>query len=133
MFGPVVPPPPQLYVKTYVTKDKARLNGSNTYILKVPANVPTTQFFAVDVYDASTGAFFRDTPIVGVDSYKTTLKQSADGTTDVYFGPQAPQGQENNWVPTPEGKPYFVMFRIYGPKKEAVDGSWVLNDIELVK
>jgi hypothetical protein len=26
----------------------------------------------------------------------------------------------------------FVMFRIYGPQKEAVDGSWILNDIEQV-
>jgi hypothetical protein len=31
---------------------------------------------------------------------------------------------------TPSGKPYFVMFRIYGPQKGAVDGSWFLNDIE---
>lgn len=133
MFGPVVPPPPQLYVKTYVTKDKERLNGANTYHLRVPANVPTSQFWAVDVYDATTGAFFRETPVVGLDSYKQTLKQNTDGTTDAYFGPQAPAGQENNWIPTPAGKPYFVMFRIYGPQKGAVDGSWMLDDIEKVK
>ena len=105
----------------------------HTYKLTVPANVPTSQFFAVDVYDAETGAFFRETPVVGVDSYKPTLKKNADGTTDVYFGPKAPAGEENNWIPTPAGKAYFVMFRIYGPQKGAVDGSWILNDIERMK
>jgi hypothetical protein len=84
--------------------------------LHVPANVPTTQFWAVDVYDAATGAFIRETPVVGVDSYKQDFKKNADGTADVYFGPKAPAGQESNWIPTVSGKPYFVMFRIYGPE-----------------
>lgn len=130
MFGPVVPPPPQLYVKTYETKDHERLNGSNVYHLNVPANVPTTQFWAVDVYDAATGAFIRETPVVGLDSYKKGLKKNKDGTVDVYFAPTAPKGKESNWVLTRAGKPFFVMFRIYGPQKGAVDGSWMLNDIE---
>ena len=59
MFGPVVPPPPQLYIRTYVTDKQERLNGSNTYHLRLPANVPAGQFWAVDVYDAETGAFKR--------------------------------------------------------------------------
>jgi hypothetical protein len=123
MFGPVVPPPPQLYVKTYETDQRERLNGSNTYRLRVPANVPTTQFWAVDVYDAATGAFIRESPLVGLDSYKESLKKDTEGTVDVYFAPQAPAGQEANWILTRAGKPFFVLFRIYGPQKEAVDGG----------
>jgi hypothetical protein len=38
MFDPVVPPPPQLYLRTYVTDKQERLNGSNTRRLRVPAN-----------------------------------------------------------------------------------------------
>ncbi len=133
MFGPVVPPPPQLYVKSYETNTGERLNGSHTYHLHVPANVPTTQFWAVDVYDAATGAFIRESNIVGLDSYKENLVKNTDGTVDVYIAPQPPEGKDTNWIPTVEGKPFFVMFRIYGPQKGAVDGSWVLNDIEKVK
>lgn len=133
MFGPVVPPPPQLYMKTYETGAGERLSGGNTYRLHVPANVPTGQFWAVDVYDAETGAFIREVRNVGLDSYKQDLKKNADGSVDVYFAPEAPEGQESNWIPTRDGKPFFVMFRIYGPKKEAVDGSWILNNIENVK
>jgi hypothetical protein len=60
MFGPVVPPIPQLHIKTHVTDKQERLNGSNTCHPRVLANVPAGQFWAVDVYDAETGAFIRE-------------------------------------------------------------------------
>jgi len=132
MFGPVVPPPPQLYVKTYETGGGERLNGANTYRLRVPPGVPTTQFWAVDVYDASTGAFIRESPVVGLDSYKQDLISNDDGSIDVYFAAEAPRSHETNWIPTRDGDPFFVMFRIYGPEKRAVDGSWILDDIEAI-
>jgi hypothetical protein len=133
MFGPVVPPPPPLYIKTYETDKHERLNGSHTYHLRVPANVPTSQFWAVDVYDAATSAFIRESPVVGLDSYNQKLKKNTDGTVDVYFAPKPPAGQDANWILTRDGKPFFVMFRIDGPQKGAVDGNWVLNNIEEVK
>lgn len=95
--------------------------------------MPTSQFEAVDVYDATTTAFFRESKVVGLDSYKDSLKKNPDGTVDVYFADKPPAGEDGNTIWTPAGKPYFVMFRIYGPKKEAVDGAWVLNDIEKVQ
>jgi hypothetical protein len=133
MFGPVVPPPPQLYVKTYETDRHERLNGANSYRLRIPANVPTDQFWAVDVYDAATGAFIRESPVVGLDSYKEDLQHNADGTVDVYFSPSPPGRHETNWIMTRDPEPFFVMFRIYGPRKGAVDGSWLLNDITKVE
>jgi hypothetical protein len=133
MFGPVVPPPPQLYVKTHETGSHEPLDGSNVYRLRVPPNVPTKQFWAVDVYDAETAAFIRGSPALGVDSYKQTIRTNPDGSVDVYFAPHAPRGEEANWISTRPGKRYFVMFRIYGPKKGAIDGSWVLDNIERIK
>ena len=60
MLGPVVPPPPQLYINTYEANKHQQLNGSDTYRLLVPANVPT--FWPVDVYDAATGGSFASLP-----------------------------------------------------------------------
>jgi hypothetical protein len=96
----------------------------------VPAEVPTSQFWAVDVYDAATGAFIRESPVVGLDSYNQTLAVNNDGAVEVYFAPSPPAGKESNWIMTKAGDPFFVMFRIYGPKKQAVDGTWMLNNIE---
>ena len=54
---------PQLHINTHVTDKQERLNGSNTYHSRVPANVPAGQFRAVDVYDTATGAFIREPPV----------------------------------------------------------------------
>jgi hypothetical protein len=46
-----------------VTDKQERLNGSNTYHPGVSANAPAGQFWAVDVYDAESGAFIREPPV----------------------------------------------------------------------
>jgi len=51
----------------------------------------------------------------------------------VYFGPKEPKGKEANWIPTTKERRFFLLFRFYGPQKAAKDGSWQLDDIELVK
>jgi hypothetical protein len=51
----------------------------------------------------------------------------------MYFGPKAPAGKESNWVPTVEGRKFFLAFRFYGPKAAMFDKSWRLNDVEKLK
>jgi hypothetical protein len=60
------------------------------------------------------------------------MKLNADGSVDLYFGPKAPKGYENNWIST-EGKTPYVLFRFYGPTDAILDRSFILNDVELVK
>jgi len=31
---------------------------------------------------------------------------------------------EPNWLPAPDG-PFYAVLRLYGPKKEALEGKWV--------
>jgi hypothetical protein len=61
------------------------------------------------------------------------MRRNADGSVDVYFGPKAPAGLESNWVPTAPGKPWFTLFRFYGPDKALFEKTWKLNDIEIMK
>ena len=42
--------------------------------------------------------------------------QNADGSFDIYFGPKSP-GAGKNWLATIPDKGFFVIFRLYGPKK----------------
>ncbi len=55
-----------------------------------------------------------------------------DGSVDVYFAPQAPAGEESNWVPTDPNGRFEALFRFYGPEKPLFDKTWVLPDIEKV-
>ncbi|WP_136476383.1 DUF1254 domain-containing protein [Pseudomonas sp. DG56-2] len=132
MFGPVVPPTPHVYMKSYETGAGQLLDGSKRYRLRIPANAPAKEFWSVDAYDASTGGFIRKAPVVGLDSYDKKLKRNADGTVDLYFAPEPPPGQESNWISTQAGQRFFTLFRIYGPEQAIKDRSWVLNDIEQI-
>lgn len=60
-----------------------------------------------------------------------TLRVNTDGSVDVYFAPETPEGFEANWIPT--GEDWFTLFRFYGPEPALFDKSFVLLDIEKVK
>jgi hypothetical protein len=79
-----------------------------------------------------TKGFVENVDRVGLGSLdKKSMKVNEDGSVDVYFAPDAPEGFESNWIPT--GEDFFLLFRLYGPEKALTDKSWVLNDIEKVK
>src|SRR5271168_4764420 len=68
-FGPVAKlGAGSFYLNTYFDKSGGRLTGENTYRLRVPANVPASEFWALTVYDQETAAFFRNSTHLTVDS-----------------------------------------------------------------
>jgi hypothetical protein len=110
----------------------AWLDGGKAYKLHVPANVPVKEFWSVTVYDNMTRSMIQtDTNKAAVSSYDK-LKTNPDGSIDLYFGPQAPHGDETNWVKTTPGKGWFTYFRWYSPTQAFFDKSWTLPDIESV-
>ena len=108
------------------------LNGKDTYRLRVPADTPAEDFWSVIVYSMKSKGFIQEAERVGLASTnKESMKVNDDGSVDVYFSPEAPEGQESNWIPT--GEDWFILFRLYGPKKGWFESGWKLPDIEKVK
>jgi hypothetical protein len=88
----------------------------------------------VSVYDINTRTLFRNESLKAeVSSNSKGLQKNADGSVDVYFGPEAPKRKEGNWVQTVPGKFWFPYFRLYAPTQAYFDRSWPLPDIEKVK
>jgi hypothetical protein len=111
-----------IYLETYRDKDGDWLDGGKSYRLRVAPNPPMQQFWAVSVYDIDTRTLFRNkTQKAEVSSNAKELQKSADGSVDVYFGPQAPSGKESNWVQTVTGKFWFPYFRLYAPTEAYFD------------
>jgi hypothetical protein len=96
----------------------------------VSANVPAKQYWSVTVYDLERGTFTQNSPRVTLDSYAAKVPVNPDGSKDVYFGPKAPAGKEESWLYTAAGKPWFAVFRFYGPEQALTDKTWVLPDIQ---
>jgi hypothetical protein len=117
------------YMSTAKDNDGRWLDGGKQYILHVPANVPAKEFWAVTVYDNLTRSMIvTDTMKAGVSS-KDKLQMEADGSVDIYFGPQAPAAVRSNWVKTLPGQGWFAYFRWYGPTQPFFDKTWALPDI----
>lgn len=124
------------YVGTYRDSNDNFLQGSNLYHLNIPADVPAENFWSVVVYDAETRSMINNglQPLPGIRSLVAdTLIQNEDGSYDVYFGPEAPEGYENNWIKTNEGDGFFVYMRFYSPTEAYFDKSWQLPEVELMK
>jgi len=74
-----------------------------------------------------------DEQFPGIDSNKEGLVKNADGSYDVYIGPSAPEGMENNLIQTIPGKGWNTIFRLYGPLEPWFEKTWRVSDFELIK
>jgi len=110
------------------------LDGSKTYKLHVPANVPVKDNWSVTIYDTQTRSMLQtDQRFAGINSLGDGLKQNADGSYDVIFAPKLPEGvDERNWIQSIPGKSWFIIFRAYGPLQPWLDKSWRPGELVLV-
>jgi hypothetical protein len=111
--------------------DGKYLDGSRNYRLTLPPDIPESRFWSVMLYDNQTRSMLQtDQPKPDLGSQSGTVETNADGSTDVYFGPTAPEGKANNWLQTVSGKGYFAILRLYNPEQAFFDKSWRPSEIE---
>ena len=123
-------------------KDGNGLDGSKTYKLTLPANIPQLNFWSITVYDIQTRSLLQTDyayPAIGAGtgfpatgSPNGAVQKNADGTTDIYFGPEAPEGKKANWIQTVPGRGWCTIFRLYSPEQAWFDQTWKPGEIEVV-
>lgn len=114
-------------------KDGNDLYGNNNYKINIPANVPAKDFWSMVIYDPQTRSELQTgQPFPSKNNKKSVLDYNADGSVDLYFGPEAPAGKEHNWIQTIAGKAWFGVLRFYGPLEPFFDHSWQPGDFELI-
>ena len=94
------------YAIAYLDKDGKALDGSKTYKIHLPKNVPAKDFWSFTLYDNQTRSMLQtDERFPGLSSVdKSPPVANEDGSYDIYFGPEAPEGKESNWIQTVSGK-----------------------------
>jgi hypothetical protein len=124
------------YLISCLDADKNYFDGAKTYKCTLPTNIPHANFWSLTVYDNQTRSMLRTPqrwPRAGSQSYPTPAAvPNADGSIDVYFGPEAPAGKESNWIQTVPGKGWFTILRLYSPLQPFFDKTWRPGEIELV-
>jgi hypothetical protein len=88
----------QAYLGTFRDKDRHAFDGEQTYRLHVPPNAPAKQFWSVTLYDTDTRALIQSKEQRSDRSSRDDIVKNTDGSVDIYFGPTAPKGFEQNWI-----------------------------------
>lgn len=109
-------------------------DGAKTYKLNIPADVPAKDFWSVVVYDPQTRSELQTgQPYPSKNNKRDNLAVNDDGSVDLYFAPEAPEGKEENWIETVPGKGWYTFLRLYGPLDPWFDKTWRPGEFELVK
>ncbi len=125
-------PEEAIYFYTYFDADGEALNGSNTYRMRFePGTLPKLNplgFWSATMYDGETFRFI-DNPI---DRYRlgssSNISWNDDGSLELWIQPDAPsEDKMKNWLPSPEGRPFRVTFRIYSPTPDVVEEFYAID------
>ena len=111
------------------------LNGSHTYKLHLPSNIPALLFWAVTIYNITDGSMVNAPgqpfpTINGMDK----PKYNDDGSIDLYFGPEKPDGvADKNYIKTVEGRDFMFVIRCYGTPLSFFDQTWKPDNLVKIK
>ena len=121
------------YIQVFKDKDGNRFDGSKSYRLRVRRMCRCRAFWSLTLYDTANHSMIQNPPNDSARSGNDKLKTNADGSMDLYFGPEAPAGLESNWIQTLPSKGFYPFFRFYGPTEALFARTWKMPDVELVK
>ncbi len=122
------------YATAFVDANDVPFDGGKNYKLHLPPHIPAKQFWSVVLYSSQTRSMLQtDQQFPSTGSLKNGIVVNSDTSVDVYFGPKAPAGMENNWVQTVPGKGWNMLLRLYGPLEPWFDKTWRPGEIELVE
>ena len=108
------------------------LSGDNTYLLRVPPNVPAANYWAVVNYDADTRGLLDNGGSSSVASNQE-MALNDDGSADIYLSPEPPDDKDANWIRTIPGRGFFTTMRLYSPTEAFFDQTWRPEDVKMVR
>jgi hypothetical protein len=100
-------------------------DGKTPYTLTV-REAPVDGFWSITVYNAK--GYMEPNPLNAYSVNNVTAKPNPDGSVTVHFGGNA---GATNYLPIPAGWSYVV--RMYGPRKQVVDGTWKFPEAQPVR
>jgi len=122
-----------VYPTAITDADGKPFSSDNRYILHFNANEvpPVRAFWSLTMYNDK--QFFAANPIgryaIGD---RDKLAFNPDGSLDLFIQRETPgKDKESNWLPAPASGAFTMNLRLYWPKSEVRDGSWMPPGVKL--
>jgi len=122
------------YPQVFLDENDEQLNGARKYVLHFDEMPPVDAFWSVTMYNMPK-FYLVANPInrYSIGDRTPGLKYNSDGSLDIYLQHESPgPDKESNWLPAPEGN-FRPILRMYQPRPEALDGTFVLPPVRRVE
>jgi hypothetical protein len=121
------------YPSVFVDTDGKTLDGSaanHTMTFAKGQTPPVGAFWSATMYDAKKRLMVANP----INRYKIgsadDLQADSDGSITIYIQADSPgKDKESNWLPAPE-EPFYILFRMYLPDIEVLNGQYRLPGVE---
>lgn len=112
-----------IYAMSWADRDKKALSGSASYVLHMQDPPPTAEGWSLTVYDLK-GALIANPLNRSAFTNISQLTRNADGSIDFYLQSTEPTSpaRASNWLPTPQGQGFEVMWRLFAPRPDRIEG-----------
>ena len=123
------------YLVCTVDSQGEPFDGSRTYVMALPPDIPAGRFWSTTVYDNQSRSMLQTPqrfPRAGSQGYPTpAATPDADGFTRIHFGPVVPEGvTPGNWIQTDPRKGWFQILRFYSPLQPFFDRTWQAGEVD---
>jgi hypothetical protein len=123
-------PAEAMYIVGITDPSLGFLNAAHDYLIHFPAGSlpPARYFWSLTMYDQN--FFLVANPLHRYElGNRSPLARNPDGSLDIYLQHSAPPGHGANWLPAPATGNFMVTLRLYGPRANALDGTYKLPPI----
>jgi hypothetical protein len=118
------------YAVIWTDADGDKLDGNNSYDLRLPTAPPVDAFWSLTMYDGS-DFYLVANPMkrYSIGDRTPGLKRDEDGSITIHIGNASPgKDRESNWLPAPAA-PFRPCMRMYQPREDILDETYVLPAI----
>ena len=125
------PPEDAVYLNCNLDSKGATLDGAHRYKIHFDKSQlpPVNAFWSITVYDLA-GYFTPNAIGRYAIGDRDALKYNDDGSLDLFVQSSAPE-DSRNWLPSPKD-PFNLSLRLYWPRAEILNGSWVPPAVAVV-
>lgn len=122
------------YAEVFVDADSEQLNGAHAYELRLTELPPADAFWSLTMYSMPEYSLV-DNPIgrYSIGDRTRGVVTGTDGSLVIRMQHDRPDDERAvaNWLPTPAGD-FRPMLRIYQPRPEVLDGTYVLPAVSRI-